>query len=81
VAALIEQLRARGQGQTSVDGIQLQLTRREADVMTRLRDGLTPKQIASELELSAVTVRRHASSIARKTRQARPLTLTLESTS
>jgi DNA-binding NarL/FixJ family response regulator len=49
--------------------------------MTRLRDGLTPKQIASELELSAVTVRRHASSIARKTRQARPLTLTLESTS
>jgi DNA-binding NarL/FixJ family response regulator len=81
VAALIEQLRARGQEQTSVDGIQLQLTRREADVMTRLRDGLTPKQIASELELSAVTVRRHASSIARKTRQARPLTLTLESTS
>jgi hypothetical protein len=29
VAALIEQLRARGQGQTSIDGIQLQLTRRE----------------------------------------------------
>lgn len=81
VVALIEQLRARGQEQTSVDGIQLQLTRREADVMTRLRDGLTPKQIASELELSAVTVRRHLASIARKTRQARPLTLALESTS
>jgi DNA-binding NarL/FixJ family response regulator len=74
-------LHARGQEQTSVDGIQLQLTRREADVMTRLRDGLTPKQIASELGLSAVTVRRHLASIARKTRQARPLTLTLESTS
>jgi DNA-binding NarL/FixJ family response regulator len=81
VVALIEQLHARGQEQTSVDGIQLQLTRREADVMTRLRDGLTPKQIASELGLSAVTVRRHLASIARKTRQARPLTLTLESTS
>lgn len=81
VAALIEQLRARGQEQTSVDGIQLQLTRREADVMTRLRDGLTPKQIAYELEVSAVTVRRHHSSAARKERQARPLTLALESTS
>ena len=81
VAALIEQLRARGQEQTSVDGLQLQLTRREADVMTRLRDGLTPKQIAYELEVSAVTVRRHLSSVARKTRQARPLTLALESTS
>jgi DNA-binding NarL/FixJ family response regulator len=81
VAALIEQLRARPQGQTSVDGIQLKLTRREADVMMRLRAGLTPKQIAHELELSAVTVRRHLSSVARKERQARPLTLALESTS
>ncbi len=81
VAALIEQLRAGGQEQTSVDGIQLRLTRREADVMTRLREGLTPKEIAYELEMSAVTVRRHRSSVARKTRQARPLTLALESTS
>ena len=72
VAALIEQLRVRGQAQTSVDGIQLQLTPREADVMTRLRDGLTPKQIAYELDVSAVTVRRHLSSVARKSRQARP---------
>jgi DNA-binding CsgD family transcriptional regulator len=75
------QLRARGQEQKSVDGIQLQLTRPEADVMTRLRDGLTRKQIAYELETSAVTVRRHRSSVARKARQARPLTLALESTS
>jgi DNA-binding NarL/FixJ family response regulator len=67
--------------QTSVDGTQLLLTRREADVRTRLRDGLTPKQIAYELEVSAVTVRRHLSSAARKERQARPVTLTLESTS
>jgi DNA-binding NarL/FixJ family response regulator len=81
VPVLIEQLRAGRQEQTSVDGIHLQLTRRETDVMARLRAGMTPKQIAYELELSAVTVRRHLSSIARKVRQARPLTLALESTS
>jgi two-component system, NarL family, nitrate/nitrite response regulator NarL len=81
VATLIEQLRGGGQEQTSVDGQQLQLTRREADVMARLRDGMTPKEIAYELELSDVTVRRHLSSVAKKARQARPLTLALESTS
>jgi DNA-binding NarL/FixJ family response regulator len=81
VGALIEQLRGGGQEQTSVDGLPLQLTRREADVFGRMREGMTPKQIAFDLELSAVTVRRHLSSVARKTRQARPLTLALESTS
>jgi DNA-binding NarL/FixJ family response regulator len=59
----------------------LQLTRREADVMSRAREGMTPKEIAHELDLSDVTVRRHLSSVARKARQARPLTLALESTS
>jgi DNA-binding NarL/FixJ family response regulator len=59
----------------------LKLTRREADVMSRRRQGMTPKEIASELDLSDVTVRRHLSSIAQKARQARPLTLALESTS
>ena len=81
VGALIEQLRAGTQEQTSVDGLALQLTRREADVFSRMREGMTPKQIALDLELSAVTVRRHLSSVARKARQARPLTLALESTS
>jgi DNA-binding NarL/FixJ family response regulator len=81
VSALIEQLRGGGQEQTSVDGIPLQLTRREADVMARVRDGMTRKQIALELDLSDVTVRRHLSSVAKKARQARPLTLALESTS
>ena len=42
---------------------------------------MSTKEIAYELELSAVTVRRHLSSVASKARQARPLTLTLESTS
>jgi DNA-binding NarL/FixJ family response regulator len=81
VATLVEQLRGGVQEQASVDGLQLQLTRREADVMARIRDGMTPKQIAVELDLSDVTVRRHLSSVAKKARQARPLILALESTS
>jgi DNA-binding NarL/FixJ family response regulator len=81
VSTLIEQVRGTASEQTSVDGRRLQLTRREADVVARFREGMTPKEIAHELDLSAVTVRRHLSSVARKTRQARPLTLALESTS
>jgi DNA-binding NarL/FixJ family response regulator len=81
VVALIDQLQGRGLEQTSVDGLQLQLTRREADVITRLQDGMTPKEIAYELDLSDITVRRHRSSVAKKKRQARPLTHALESTS
>jgi DNA-binding NarL/FixJ family response regulator len=68
VATLIEQLRGGAQEQTSVDGLPLQLTRREADVMTRFREGMTPKEIAYELDLSDVTVRRHLSSVAKKAR-------------
>jgi two-component system nitrate/nitrite response regulator NarL len=81
VGTLIDQLRGGTQEKASVDGLALRLTRREADVMSRLREGMTPKQIAFDLELSAITVRRHLSSVSRKARQARPLTLALESTS
>jgi DNA-binding NarL/FixJ family response regulator len=84
VGTLIEQLRGATQEHTSVDGQPLKLTRREADVMARNREGMTPKEIAYELGLSDVTVRRHLSSVAKKAnraRQARPLTLALESTS
>ena len=84
VGTLIEQLRGLPQEHTSVDGQPLKLTRREADVIARKREGMTPKEIAYELDLSAVTVRRHLSSVAKKAgraRQARPLTLALESTS
>jgi DNA-binding NarL/FixJ family response regulator len=83
VATLIEQLRGGTREHTSVDGQPLKLTRREADVMARSREGMTPKEIAHELDLSDVTVRRHLSSVARKVRarQARPLTVALESTS
>jgi len=81
VNALIDELRGGPQEQTSIDGFPLQLTRREADVMKRRREGMNTKEIAYELDLSDVTVRRHLSSVARKARQARPLTLALESTS
>jgi DNA-binding NarL/FixJ family response regulator len=81
VSTLIEQLRGGNDDETLVDGLRLQLTRREAEVMTLVREGMTPKEIAHELDLSDVTVRRHMSSVARKARQARPLTLALESTS
>jgi DNA-binding NarL/FixJ family response regulator len=81
VGTLIDQLRGGSREQTSVDGLELQLTRREADVVARQREGMTPKEIAYELDLSQVTVRRHLSSVAKKRRQARPLTLALESTS
>jgi DNA-binding NarL/FixJ family response regulator len=83
VVALIDELRGGDHERTSVDGLRppLQLTRREADVIKRRREGMTTKEIAYELDLSDVTVRRHLSSVKRKARQARPLTLTLESTS
>jgi two-component system, NarL family, nitrate/nitrite response regulator NarL len=81
VTALIETLRGSSEEELLVDGFRLQLTRREVAVATRLREGMTPKEIAHELDLSDVTVRRHMSSVARKARQARPLTLALESTS
>jgi DNA-binding NarL/FixJ family response regulator len=81
VSALIEQLRGRAPEQTSLEGLPVQLTRREADVFARLRAGMTPKQIAYELDLSAVTVRRHLSAVARKARQARPVSVALESMS
>lgn len=81
VVTLIEQVRGELRDRASVDGRPVELTPREADVMTWRREGMTPKEIAYELGLSDVTVRRHLSSVAKKARQTRPLTLALESTS
>ena len=81
VAALIDELRGGVQRQSAVEGLPLRLTRRETDVVKRRQEGMTTKEIAYELDLSAVTVRRHLSSVRRKARQARPLTLALESAS
>lgn len=80
IGILVEELRRGTKRHTSVDGVVVRLTRREADVITRRRAGMTPKEIAAELEVSDVTVRRHLSSVARKARQARS-PVALESTS
>jgi DNA-binding CsgD family transcriptional regulator len=50
----------------SVGGLPLVLTAREAQVLELLRDGLTAQQIAIELGVSPVTVRRHLGAIAAK---------------
>ncbi len=81
VAALIDELRGGVQRQSAVEGLPLRLTRRETDVVKRRQEGMTTKEIAYELDLSAVTVRRHLSSVRRKAGQARPLTLAFESAS
>jgi DNA-binding NarL/FixJ family response regulator len=67
VASLIEQVRGSGSRRVSLDGLPVSLTPREAEVVARLRDGLTTQEIAQELELSAVTVRRHLAAVAKKT--------------
>ena len=81
VVALIDELRGGVQGQSAIEGLPRRLTRRETDVVKRRQEGMTTKEIAYELDLSAVTVRRHLSSVRRKAGQARPLTLALESAS
>jgi two-component system nitrate/nitrite response regulator NarL len=66
VAILIEQVRGSRNRRASLDGLPVSLTRREAEVVQRLRDGMSTQEIAHELELSAVTVRRHLAAVARK---------------
>ena len=46
--------------------VDVQLTRREVEVLTKLVDGLTNKQIAQELEISYETVKEHVQHILRK---------------
>jgi DNA-binding NarL/FixJ family response regulator len=65
-AALVRELRGRGRLRVSVDGRPLSLTEREQQVLELLRENLTTADIARELGVSQVTVRRHAGSIAAK---------------
>jgi two-component system nitrate/nitrite response regulator NarL len=48
------------------DGSKIQLTRREWEILERIRDGATTDQIAGALSISPVTVRRHVSALLRK---------------
>lgn len=66
VRALIEQVRRSRNAGLPRGGVARSLTRREREVEERVRDGLSRREIAEELELSPVTVRRHHANIVRK---------------
>ncbi|MBP89375.1 MAG: DNA-binding response regulator [Planctomycetaceae bacterium] len=61
-----EELRRAGSSADSANDIEAQLTRRERQVLTKLVDGLTNKQIAQELDISYETVKEHVQHILRK---------------
>ena len=54
------------QGVHSRAGFQVRLSDREWEVLSRLREGRSTRQIADDLSVEPVTVRRHISSILRK---------------
>jgi len=67
IASLVHEVRgAGGRQQLSVGGAPVSLTDREAQVLELLATAMTTQQIASELDVSPVTVRRHLSAIAGK---------------
>jgi DNA-binding NarL/FixJ family response regulator len=61
IAHLVEEFRVRERGRrlTLPSGDDVELTRRQSEVLALLRDGLGTRQIAARLDLSPVTVRRH----------------------
>jgi DNA-binding NarL/FixJ family response regulator len=68
VARLLEELRARERRRhaSELAGLGVELTRREREVLALLDRGLRTSEIAEQLRISAVTVRRHLSEILRK---------------
>ena len=65
VSALVRELQS-GPRRSGINGHGVSLTYREATVVELLRSGLTTREIADELDLSPVTVRRYLSAVARK---------------
>jgi DNA-binding NarL/FixJ family response regulator len=63
---VIGEFRSRRSVQTSIPGLNLELTHRERDVLELLRGGKTTSEIAYGLSISDVTVRRHISELMRK---------------
>jgi DNA-binding NarL/FixJ family response regulator len=70
VSRLVEEFEGRSRRRFRVAGLgdRPSLTEREWEVLELLHDGLTTREIAERLSISAVTVRRHASAIVRKLR-------------
>jgi DNA-binding NarL/FixJ family response regulator len=66
VTALVRELRAGPRQRSVINGAGVSLTEREARVAELLRDGLGTREIAAELGLSPVTVRRHLGTLGRK---------------
>jgi DNA-binding NarL/FixJ family response regulator len=66
VAALIHEVRGGGRQRTSIGGIPVSLTEREAQVLELFAGAMATPKIATELGLSPVTVRRHLGAIAGK---------------
>jgi DNA-binding NarL/FixJ family response regulator len=62
---LIDYVRG-GTGVKSRAGFQVRLSDREWEVLSRLREGRSTREIADDLSVEPVTVRRHVSSILRK---------------
>jgi DNA-binding NarL/FixJ family response regulator len=69
VAALIHEVRGGGRRRLSIGGIPVSLTEREAQVLELFTGGMPTLEIAGELGLSPVTVRRHLGAIAGKVGQ------------
>jgi DNA-binding NarL/FixJ family response regulator len=66
IASLIHEFRGGGGKRASIEGRPLSLTERESQVLELLQANLTTAQIAGELGLSQVTVRRHLGAISAK---------------
>jgi len=66
VAALIHEVRGGGRQRLSIGGIPVSLTEREAQVLELFAGGMPTQEIAAELGVSPVTVRRHLGAIAGK---------------
>jgi DNA-binding NarL/FixJ family response regulator len=66
VTALVRELRTGGHRRSRINGAGVSLTEREARVAELLREGLDTREIAEELGLSPVTVRRHIGSVSQK---------------
>lgn len=66
VTSLIHEVRGGGRQRHSIGGIPVALTEREAQVLELFTEGMPTQQIARELGLSPVTVRRHLGAISAK---------------